>query len=277
MPVMGAVFVSGGPMRIDLSGKRAVVTGSTEGIGLAVAGGLAAAGADVVINGRSSESVEAAITQITAAVPEARLSGIAGDLASPEGCARFLAALPETDILVNNVGIFEPKPFFEIEDADWTRFFETNVMAGVRLSRVYIKPMLKKGWGRIVFIASESAINVPTEMIHYGVTKTALLSLSRGLAKLAQGTEVTVNAVLPGPTLTTGVEAMLRGQAEQEGKTIEEVATQFVRTKRPSSIIGRMAEPREVASLVVYTCSEQASATTGAALRVDGGVIESIY
>lgn len=264
-------------MRIDLSGKRALVTGSTEGIGFAIAGGLAAAGAEVTVNGRSGEKVEAAIARIVAAVPEARLRGFAGDLASADGCERLLAAVPAIDILVNNVGIFEPKPFFEIGDADWTRFFETNVMSGVRLSRAYLKLMLDAGWGRIVFIASESAINIPTEMIHYGFTKTAMLSLSRGLAKLAQGTDVTVNAVLPGPTLTTGVEAMLQGQADQEGKTIEEVATQFVKTKRPSSIIGRMAEPAEVASLVVYTCSEQASATTGAALRVDGGVIESIY
>lgn len=263
-------------MRIDLTGKRAIVTGSTDGIGFAVAGGLAAAGAEVVVNGRSDEGVRAAIERIAQAVPEARLQGVVGDLGSAAGCARFLEAVPQTDILVNNVGIFEPKGFFDIPDADWTRFFETNVMSGVRLSRAYLKPMLDAGWGRIVFMASESAINIPTEMIHYGLTKTAMLSLSRGLAKLAQGTDVTVNAVLPGPTLTGGVERMLQGQAEQEGKTIEEVGTQFVRTKRPSSIIGRMAEPREVASLVVYTCSQQASATTGAALRVDGGVVESI-
>ncbi len=264
-------------MRIDLTGRRAMVTGSTEGIGFAVAGGLAAAGAEVFLNGRSAEKVEEAMSRIIAAVPEARLRPAAVDLGTTEGCARLMTLAPETDILVNNVGIFEPKPFFDIPDTDWAHFFDVNVMSGVRLSRAYLASMMERDWGRVVFISSESAINVPTEMIHYGMTKTAMLSLSRGLAKLASGTGVTVNAVLPGPTLTDGIERMLQGQAGQEGKTVEEVGTQFVRSKRPSSIIQRLASPQEVASMVVYICSEQASATTGAALRVDGGVVESIF
>ena len=263
-------------MRIALDGRRALVSGSTKGIGFAIAGGLAAAGAEVLVNGRSSESVAAAMAEIREEVPEARLVAAPYDLGTADGCAAFLAAAGDIDVLVNNVGIFEPKPFLDTTDADWATFFEVNVMSGVRLTRGILRGMLDRDWGRIVFVSSESAINIPVDMIHYGVTKTAMLSVSRGVAKVAAGTGVTVNAVLPGPTLTDGVAAMLGEQAAQEGKTIEEAGLQFVRAKRPSSVIGRMATPGEVASLVVYLCSEQASATTGAAMRVDGGVIETI-
>lgn len=263
-------------MNIDLQGRTAVVSGSTEGIGFAVAGGLAASGAEVIVNGRTDEKVRAAVSAILEAVPEARLRGVVADLGTAEGCAALVAAVPTTDILVNNVGIFEARSFYETSDADWMRFFEVNVMSGVRLSRAYLQQMIGNDWGRVVFVSSESALNVPADMLHYGVTKTAMLAVSRGLAKLAQNTGVTVNAVLPGPTMTDGVERMLQAQADQEGKTAEEVGLQFVRTKRPTSIIQRLATPQEVASMVVYVCSEQASATTGAALRVDGGVVDSL-
>ena len=264
-------------MKIDLSGKTAIVTGSTEGIGFAIAGGLAASGATVVVNGRTREKVDAAIAAIATEAPAATLVGVVADLGTAAGCEAFLAAVPTTDILVNNVGIFEQKGFFEIDDADWSRFFEVNVLSGVRMARSYLKDMMERDWGRVVFLSSESAINIPPDMLHYGFTKTASLAISRGLAKLAQGTGVTVNAVLPGPTLTEGVERMLRGQADQEGKTIDQVGVEFVKAKRPSSILQRLATPQEVASMVVYLCSEQASATTGAALRVDGGTVDSIY
>jgi len=264
-------------MRIDLTGKTALVTGATEGIGHAIAHGLAAAGARVVINGRTRERVDAAIAGIKASLPEARVEGAAADAGTAEGCDALVRAVPEPDILVNNVGIFEPKPFFAIPDEDWERFFQVNVMSGVRLSRAYLNGMLERNWGRVVFVSSESAVNIPPEMLHYAVTKTAMLALSRGLAKLAKATGVTVNAVLPGPTLTEGVETMLKDAAEKSGKTIAQAGTEFVQTYRSSSLLQRLAEPEEVASMVVYLCSPQASATTGAALRVDGGVIETIF
>lgn len=263
-------------MNIDLSGKVAVVTGSTEGIGFAVAAGLAAAGAAVVLNGREPGKVEAAVQRVLALAPDATVSGVAADLGSAEGCERFVAAVPRADILVNNLGIFEVRDFFATSDADWFRFFETNVMSGVRLSRAYLPGMMSEDWGRVVFMSSESALNIPPDMLHYGFTKTAMLSVSRGLAKLAKGTGVTVNAVLPGPTMTEGVAAMLQAQADSEGKTVEEVGLHFVAEKRPSSIIQRLASSQEVANMVVYICSQQASATTGAALRVDGGVVDTI-
>ncbi|UDL95689.1 SDR family NAD(P)-dependent oxidoreductase [Lichenihabitans sp. PAMC28606] len=263
-------------MNIDLTGKVALVTGSTEGIGFAIAGGLAASGATVVLNGRTPEKVDAAIEKIKRTLPEANLRGIAADLGTAEGCQATVAALPDVDILINNVGIFEAKDFFATSDDDWLRFYDVNVMSGVRLSRAYLKAMMERDWGRVVFISSESGLNIPPDMLNYGVTKTAMLSVSRGLAKLAKGTGVTVNAVLPGPTLTEGVEAMLEAQALQEGKTVDEVGLNFVKEKRPSSIIQRLATPEEVASLVVYVCSLQASATTGAALRVDGGTVDTI-
>ncbi len=263
-------------MKIDLTGKIAVVTGSTVGIGFAIAKGLAEAGATVVVNGRKPDTVNAAIERLKQAVPNAKVRGVPADLATAEGCAALVKAEPVADILINNVGIFGPKDFFEIPDEEWTRFFDVNVMSGVRLSRLYAPAMVEKGWGRVIFLASESGLNIPVEMIHYGMTKTANISVSRGLAKRLAGTGVTVNSILPGPTLSEGVVDMLSDEVEKSGRTIEETANAFVRKHRSTSIIQRAATPEEVANLVVYTASPQASATTGAALRVDGGVVDTI-
>jgi len=263
-------------MKIDLSGKTAIVTGSTLGIGYAIAKGLAQAGATVAVNGRKQTAVDEAIAKLKAEAPGAQLRGVAADLGTAEGCAQFVRAAPDCDILVNNVGIFELKDFFDIFDEDWTRFFEINVMSGVRLARAYAPKLVKQGWGRIVFISSESGLNVPADMIHYGFTKTANLSVSRGLAKRLAGTGVTVNAVLPGPTLTEGVAEMLKEDAAKAKVSIEEAGAAFVKQHRSTSIIQRLAKPGEIANLVVYVCSQQASATTGAALRADGGVLDTI-
>ncbi len=262
-------------MKIDLSSKTAIVTGSTSGIGFAIAQGLAAAGATVVVNGRTEQAVQTAIKKLTAET-RATIRGVAADLGTAEGCAALVAAEPSADILVNNVGIYGPQDFFEIPDAEWTRFFEVNVMSGVRLSRAYLPKMMKQKWGRILFLSSESALNIPADMIHYGFTKTAMLSISRGLAKRAAGSGVTVNAILPGPTLSEGLEEMLEDPQERSGQSIEETAAAFVMKNRPSSIIQRAASVEEVANLIVYAASPQASATTGAALRVDGGVVDTI-
>jgi NAD(P)-dependent dehydrogenase (short-subunit alcohol dehydrogenase family) len=263
-------------MKIDLSGKTALVTGSSSGIGHAVAKGLSAAGADVVVNGRSQGKVDAAVAAIARSVPGAKVRGIAADVSTAEGCQTLLAALPEVDILVNNAGIFEPKGFFEIPDGDWSRFFEVNVMSGVRLSRGYLPGMLKRNWGRIVFISSESALNIPTEMIHYGMTKTAQLAVSRGLAEMTRGTAVTVNAVLPGPTMSEGVEAFVKDLARQSGQSVEEAASRFVKQFRPTSLLQRFASVEEIANMVVYVSSKEASATNGAALRAEGGIVQTI-
>jgi NAD(P)-dependent dehydrogenase (short-subunit alcohol dehydrogenase family) len=263
-------------MKIDLSDRTAVVTGSTAGIGFAVARGLAEAGATVVVNARKQAAVDKTLADLARTVRGARVRGVAADLATAAGCEALFNAEPHADILVNNVGIYGPQDFFQIPDPEWTRFFEVNVMSGVRLSRAYVPGMVRRNWGRVVFLSSESALNIPADMIHYGFTKTANLSISRGLAKRLAGTGVTVNAVLPGPTLTEGVEAMLRESAEKAGQTIEQAAIAFVKAHRPSSIIQRAATPEEVAHMVVYACSPQASATTGAALRVDGGVVDTI-
>ena len=263
-------------MIIDLSGKTAVVTGSTEGIGYAIAVGLAESGARVVVNGRTQSKVEEALASLNEKVPAAQAQGFAGDLSDAAGCNALIDAFPQTDILVNNLGIYEAKPFFDITDDDWERFFQVNVMSGVRLTRGYMKGMLERNWGRVIFLSSESGVNIPDDMLHYGFTKTAVLALSRGLAKLARGSGVTVNAVLPGPTMSAGVERMLKGAAEKSGKTIEQVGAEFVKTKRATSIIQRVAAAEEVANMVVYACSPQASATTGAALRVEGGIVETI-
>ncbi len=263
-------------MKIDLSGKTALVTGSTAGIGNAIAKGLAATGAEVVVNGRGQAKVDAAVATIAQAVPGAKVRGIAADVSSAEGCKALLAALPEVDILVNNAGIFEPKGFFDIPDEDWSRFFEVNVMSGVRLSRGYMQGMLKRNWGRIVFISSESGLNIPTEMIHYGMTKTAQLAIARGLAELTKGTAVTVNSVLPGPTMSEGVETFVKDLARQNGQSVEEAAANFVKQHRPTSLLQRFASTEEIANLVVYACSKQASATNGAALRAEGGIVNTI-
>jgi len=260
-------------MHIDLTGKTAVITGSTAGIGYAIARGLADAGADIVVNGRTQAAVDRAVATLGHA---GRVRGVAADLATAAGCATLVAAVPDCDILINNMGIFEQKDFFDIPDDDWERFFTTNVMSGVRLSRAYLPRMAARGWGRVVFISSESALNIPTAMIHYGFTKTAQLSVARGLAKRMAGTGVTVNAVLPGPTKSDGVATMLKDAAEKSGQTIDEVGNAFVKTHRSTSIIQRMASVEEVANLVVYVASPQASATTGASLRVDGGVVDTI-
>lgn len=263
-------------MQIDLSGKNAIVTASTGGIGFAIATGLARAGASVVINGRSQASVDHALSQLHQAAPQATVTGVAADLSNAAGVRLLTGAVSSVDILVNNAGIYGPKPFFDVDDDEWERYFQTNVMSGVRLARFYLQGMLDRGWGRMVFVSSESALNIPPEMIHYGVTKTAQLAVAGGLAKLAAGTGVTVNSVLPGPTLSEGVRDMLQDSAREAGVSIEQAGTDFVRTHRSSSIIQRLATPEEIANLVIYTCSLQASATTGAALRVDGGVINSI-
>jgi NAD(P)-dependent dehydrogenase (short-subunit alcohol dehydrogenase family) len=263
-------------MKIDLSGKTALVTGSTAGIGLAIAKGLAASGANVVINGRGKSRVEAVVAGLAQEVFGSKVRGIAADVSTATGCRALVAALPEVDILINNAGIFEPKDFFEIPDEDWIHIFEVNVMSGVRLSRAYMRGMLKRNWGRIVFISSESALNIPTEMIHYGVTKTAQLALSRGLAERTRGTAVTVNSVLPGPTLSEGVETFVKDLARQNGQSEVEAAANFVRQHRPTSLLQRFASVDEIANMVVYVSSKEASATNGASLRAEGGIVNSI-
>ena len=263
-------------MNIDLKGKTALVTGSTSGIGYAIAKGLAGAGADVVINGRTQAKVDAAVAAIAKAMPGGKLRGVAADVSTAAGCQKLIAALPDADILINNAGIFEPKGFLEIPDEDWSRFFEVNVMSGVRLSRAYLPGMLKRNWGRIVFISSESALNVPKEMIHYGMTKTAQLAVSRGLAEMTRGTAVTVNSVLPGPTMSEGVEAFVKDLARQNGQSVEEAASQFVKQFRPTSLLQRFATVEEIANLVVYVASKESSATNGAALRAEGGIVQTV-
>jgi NAD(P)-dependent dehydrogenase (short-subunit alcohol dehydrogenase family) len=263
-------------MKIELAGKTALVTGSSAGIGRAVAYGLAAAGARVVVNGRQQASVQAAAQALRAQLPKADFLPVAADVSTAQGCSALVKAVPQVDILVNNAGIFEPKDFFEIPDQDWTRFFETNVMSGVRLSRAYLSGMLQRNWGRIVFISSESGLHIPKEMIHYGFTKTAQLAVSRGLAELTAGTAVTVNSVLPGPTRSDGVEQFLDAMAKQSGKSPDQFASEFVKQQRPTSLLQRFATVEEVANMVVYVCSPQASATNGAALRVEGGIVRTI-
>mgnify|MGYP002759748594 CR=1 FL=1 len=263
-------------MQISLNGKRAIVSGSTAGIGLAIAIGLAEAGAEVVLNGRSQARVDQALKQVRERVPAARIIGVAADLGTAEGARQLFEQVPQTDILVNNLGIFEPKGFFEISDEDWQRFFEVNVLSAVRLSRHYAPGMQERNWGRVLFLSSESALQIPTEMVHYGTTKTALLAISRGLAETLAGTGVTVNAVLPGPTRSEGVGDFFGAMAREQGVSTAELEAGFIAEHRPSSIIRRLATVEEVANLVVYLASRQASATTGAAMRVDGGVVRSI-
>jgi NAD(P)-dependent dehydrogenase (short-subunit alcohol dehydrogenase family) len=263
-------------MIISLKGKAAIVTGSTAGIGHAIAQGLADSGASVIVNGRTEQRVREAIEQIKAKSPMADVKGLAADLGTAEGAKELIARFPETDILINNLGIFEPKPFFEIPDEDWERFFRVNVLSGVRLARHYTPGMVQRKWGRVIFISSESGVQIPAEMVQYGMTKTAQLAVSRGLAETVAGTGVTVNAVLPGPTRSEGVEKFVEQVGRQSGKSFEQMEKDFFRTMRPSSLLKRFATNEEVANMVVYLSSEQASATTGASLRVDGGVVRSI-
>jgi len=237
---------------------------------------LAACGATVVVNGREQGAVDKAVVALRAAVPVAEIRGAVADLSVAAGCNALVKTEPRCDILVNNIGIYGPQDFFDIPDREWTRFFEVNVMSGVRLSRAYMPAMLERNWGRVVFLSSESGLNIPPDMIHCGFTKTAVLAIARGLAKRVAGTGLTVNSVLPGPTLTEGVENMLKATAANTGQSIEQAAQAFVEATRPSSIIRRMATPEEVANMVVYAASPQASATTGAALRVDGGIVDTI-
>ncbi|RZI72277.1 MAG: SDR family oxidoreductase [Pseudomonas sp.] len=263
-------------MNIQLNSKRALVTASTGGIGFAIAKGLAEAGAEVVINGRNEGSVREAIARLESAVPGATITGVAADLSDASGVETLLQGAGRIDVLVNNAGIYGPQDFFETEDEVWDSYWQTNVMSGVRLSRALLPAMVAGKWGRVVFVASESARNIPADMIHYGVSKTAQLALARGLAKRVAGSGVTVNSVLPGPTLSDGVAAMMQSEVERTGKSLEEVTRAFVAEHRPSSIIQRAATVEEVANMIVYVCSPQASATTGAALRVDGGVVDDI-
>jgi NAD(P)-dependent dehydrogenase (short-subunit alcohol dehydrogenase family) len=263
-------------MDLGLTGRRALVTGSTAGIGLATAEAIAREGAFVIINGRTQARVQGALSQLRQAIPSAQVDGIAADLSTATGCASAIAAHPDLDILVNNMGIFEPKPFEQIPDSDWLRLFEANVLSGIRLARHYVQGMRARNWGRIIFVSSESAVQIPTEMIHYGVTKTAQLAVARGLAETLAGTNVTVNSVLPGPTASEGVGAFVARLAAERGLDPSAVEREFFTTTRPSSILQRFATPAEVAALIAYVCSAQASATTGAALRVDGGVVRAI-
>jgi len=263
-------------MDLGLTGKKAVVTGSTAGIGFATAHALAREGAAVTITGRTDERVREAIARLKREVPGATLDGVACDLGGAAGCRALIEHLPEVDVLVNNVGIFEPKPFEQIPDEDWLRFFETNVLSGVRLARHYVAGMRSRDWGRIIFVSSESGLQIPTEMIHYGTTKTAQLAVARGLAETLAGTGVTVNSVLPGPTASEGVTTFVKQLAAGQGVDFATAERQFFKTARPSSILQRFATPDECAAMITYLCSAQASATTGASVRVDGGVVRSI-
>ncbi len=267
-----------GPMEIDLTGRTALVTGSTAGIGRAIATGLARNGAEVFVNGRTEERVAEAVEAIARdATAQGRVRGAVGDVGTAEGCEAVLAAAPEVDVLVANAATFAPIPVFEIPDEDWLRTFELNVLHGVRLGRHHVPRMVERGWGRVLFVSSESAIQIPAEMVHYGVTKTALLALARGMAESVPGSGVTVNCILPGPTLTEGVAGFLQEMLGDDAASgsMEDAGREFLRRERPTSLLGRLIEPEEVANLAVYLASDLASATTGSALRVDGGVIRA--
>ncbi len=263
-------------MDLKLTNKVALVSASTAGIGLAIATALAQEGASVVVNGRSQERVDAAVEQIKKTATDVNLQGVAADLSTQAGAEELFRQVPEVDILVNNLGIYEAKPFADISDEDWMKILDVNVLSGVRLSRHYLPLMLEKDWGRIIFISSESAVNIPVEMIHYGVTKTAQLAIARGLAETTAGSGVTVNSILPGPTNSEGVATFVQDLANSQGVDTSQVEREFFQNVRPSSLIKRFAAPEEVAALVAFVASPLSSATNGAALRVDGGVVRSI-
>ena len=263
-------------MDLDLKGKIALVTGSTAGIGFAIAKRLAGEGAAVIVNGRTDERVCEAVAKIEKEIRGTKIRGIAANLGSAEGCDKVVREASHVDVLVNNVGIFEPKPFEKITDADWEKFFAVNVMSGVRLSRAYLPAMKQRNWGRIVFISSESGLQIPAEMIHYGMTKTAQLAIARGLAETCAGTNVTVNSVLPGPTASEGVTEFVSSLATQQKMSAAEFEKEFFKSARPTSILKRFIEPDEIANVVAFVCSPLAAAINGAAVRADGGVVRSI-
>jgi len=260
-------------MNLDLTGKRALVTGSSRGIGFATALGLAGMGATVLINGRTRESTAAAMTKAQAAAPKGRFEPAPGDLAILEGTHAVIAASRELDILVNNMSIYDVKAFQDITDADWQTYFDTNVMSGVRLTRHFLPKMLAKNWGRVVFVSSESGINIPDEMMHYGVTKAAQLAVARGCAELTKGTAVTVNSVLPGPTWVEGLAAKFASRAKAQNTTVEALQEQMFAKRRPTSLLRRFETAEEIANMICYVCSPAASGSNGAGLRVDGGVV----
>jgi NAD(P)-dependent dehydrogenase (short-subunit alcohol dehydrogenase family) len=264
-------------MDLGLAGKTAIISGSTAGIGFAIAAALAAEGAKVIVNGRTEGRVKSAVEKIRRQSSAAEVRGIAADLGGAAGVDTFVKQVPEADVLINNLGIFEPKPFAQISDADWLRFFEVNVLSGVRLARAYLPGMLQKNWGRIIFISSESAQQIPAEMIHYGMTKTAQVAVARGLAESVAGTGVTINSVLPGPTASEGVGTYVEQIGKQQGITKEQVEKQFFADVRPSSLLKRFETPEEVAAVVAFVASTQSATINGAAVRAEGGVVQSIF
>ncbi|MBT0607211.1 SDR family NAD(P)-dependent oxidoreductase [Aequorivita echinoideorum] len=261
-------------MDLQLSNKKALITGSTKGIGYATAKTLAQEGAEVIINGRSEDSVNKALKSLKKEVANGKINGIACDFGNTVEVGKLIEEMGSVDILINNVGIFDPKEFLEIPDSDWQNFFEVNVMSGVRLSRAFLPKMMENNWGRIIFISSESGVNIPVEMIHYGMTKTAQLAISRGIAETTKGTNVTVNSVLPGPTFSDGVKEMT---GIEDGKSRKQVEKRFFKTERPTSLLQRFTDPQEIANMIAYVASPLSSATNGASLRVDGGVVKTIY
>jgi len=265
-------------MNLDLTGKTALVTGSTRGIGLATAIGLAQMGAEVIVNGREQAAVTGTVAKVRQSSPSAKVHTAVLDLGGAEGCAALTAQFPDVDILVNNLGIYEPKGFFDIEDSDWTKMFEVNVMSGVHLTRHYLKRMLdNKDWGRVVFVSSESGVFVPKEMIHYGFSKAAQLFVARGTAELTKGTNITVNSVMPGPTWVEMAPVRLAARAKGMGTTVDDLVTRTFTERRPASLLQRYSRPEEIANLICYVCSKASSATNGAALRADGGIVTNPF
>lgn len=264
-------------MDFKIENKIALVTGSTVGIGYAIAKALASEGAEVFVNGRTDERVNQAVENLKKETGNQNIKGLTADFSDVAQVNQLIAKIPEVDILINNVGIFEPKEFSAIPDEDWFKFYEVNVLSGVRLSRAYFDKMLKRNWGRIVFISSESAIQIPEEMIHYGMTKTAQIAVARGLAELTKGTNVTVNAVLPGPTFSEGAGTFVKDMAAQKNITVEEMEKEFFKTARPTSILQRFISTDEIANMVAYIASDLSIATNGSAIRADGGLVKSPF